>query len=61
MAIQFNENEVCQLINAVRWYRDFVTGSDDIWDRYEHLCDKLIKYGEEASPMPLSCTLTRDE
>ena len=54
--IQFNEDEVCQLIKAVQWYRDMVTGSDETWDRYNDVLTKLHSYGEDASPEPVSCT-----
>ena len=53
--IQFNEDEVCQLIRATQWYRDMVTGSDEHWDRYNDLLVKLHAYGEEASPEKVSC------
>ena len=53
--IQFNEAEVCRLIKAVQWYRDMVTGSDYMWDEYNDVMTKLYKYGEEASPEPVSC------
>lgn len=55
--IQFNEDEVCQLIKATQWYRDMVTGSDEIWDRYNNLMTKLYQYGEEASPKEVDCEL----
>ena len=54
--IQFNEDEVCQLLRAVQWYRDIATGSDQIWDRYNNLMIKLEQYGEEASPDPVDCS-----
>ena len=57
--IQFNENEVCQMLKALTHYRDEVTGHDDIWDRYDHLVAKMNKYGEEVSPTSLSCTNTK--
>ena len=53
--IQFNEDEVCQLIRATQWYRDMVTGSDEIWDRYNDLMTKLYAYGEETSPEQVNC------
>ena len=53
--IQFNEDEVCKLIKAVQWYRDMVSGSDEVWDRYNDVLTKLHSYGEEASPAPVSC------
>ena len=56
--IQFREEEVCQIIKALTHYRDKVTGHDDIWDRYDHLVEKMNKYGEEVSPTVLSCTNT---
>ena len=55
--IQFNEDEVCQLIRATQWYRDMVTGSDEVWDRYNDLMVKLYAYGEEASPKEVNCEL----
>ncbi len=55
--IQFNEDEVCQLLKATQWYRDMVTGSDEIWDRYNNLIVKLHQYGEEASPEEVNCEL----
>ena len=55
--IQFNEDEVCQMLKAVQWYRDMVTGSDEIWDRYNGLMIKLHQYGEEASPKEVDCEL----
>ena len=57
--IQFNENEVCQMLRALTHYRDEVTGHDDIWDRYDRLVSKMNKYGEEVSPTNLSCTNTK--
>ena len=57
--IRFNEDEVCSLINAIQHYRDYVTGSDEIWDRYNGLLCKLYAYGEDASPEPVSCTNTK--
>ena len=53
--IQFNEDEVCQLLRAVQWYRDMATGSDEVWDRYNGLMCKLYQYGEEASPEQVNC------
>ena len=54
--IQFNEDEVCQMIKAVQWYRDMVTGSDEMWDRYNDVMIKLHQYGEEASPNKVDCS-----
>ena len=54
--IQFKEEEVCQLMRSVTYYRDHVTGNDDMWDRYDDLIKKLCAYGEEASPAAVSCT-----
>ena len=53
--IQFREEEVCRLIKAVTYYRDYVTGSDDIWDQYNDLAIKMHSYGEDVSPAPVSC------
>ena len=55
MMIRFNENEVCKLIKATQYYRDIVTGDDEIWDRYNTLLVKLHAYGEETSPNTVSC------
>lgn len=57
--IQFKEDEVCRLVKAVQYYRDYIAGSDWHWDQYNNLVDKLHKYGEEASPNPVSCTNTK--
>ena len=43
-------------MRSVTYYRDNVTGSDDMWDRYDDLIKKLSAYGEEASPAAVSCT-----
>ena len=56
--IQFREGEVCDLIKAATYYRDHVTGSDYMWDKYNDVIMKLYKYGEDASPHPVSCTNT---
>jgi len=55
--IQFKEEEVCRLIKAVQHYRDMVTGSDYMWDKYNDVMIKLYQYGEEASPKELDCEL----
>ena len=57
--IRFKEEEVCQILRALTYYRDMAAGHDDIWDRYEHLVNKMTKYGEEVSPTKLSCTNTK--
>ena len=57
--IQFNENEVCQMLRALTHYRDEVTGHDDIWEIYNNLVNKMDKDGEEVSPTSLSCTNTK--
>ena len=54
-SIQFREEEVCQLMRTVTHYRDNVTGSDAMWDRYDDLAKKLSAYGEEMSPTTMSC------
>ena len=53
--IQLNETDVCKLIKAAEHYRDSVTGSDYMWDEYDAVVRKLYKYGEDASPYPVSC------
>ena len=53
--IQFKDYEVCQMAKAATYYRDRVTGSDDIWDRYNSIITKLYAYGEEASTTNLNC------
>ena len=55
--IQFNEDEVCKLIRSVQWYRDMVTSSDEMWDRYNDVLIKLHSYGEEVSPQEVNCEL----
>ena len=56
--IQFKEDEVCKLVRALTHYRDMVTGSDEIWDRYNALIIKVYAYGEEASTTNLNCEST---
>ena len=56
--IQFKEDEVCQMVKALTYYRDRVTGTDEIWDRYNTIITKLYAYGEEASPTDLNCEST---
>lgn len=53
--IQFNEDEVCQMVRAITYYRDQVSGSDYMWDQYNDVITKLYAYGEEASPDPVDC------
>ena len=55
--IQFNEDEVCRILRAVTYYRDEVTGNDYMWDRFDDLASKVLKYGEEASPNPVRCDI----
>ena len=54
--IQFKEDEVCRMIRAITHYRDEVTGSEYMWDRYDELVTKLYQYGEEASPNAVDCS-----
>ena len=53
--IQFREEEVCQMVRAISYYRDQVTGSDYMWDQYNDLVTKLYQYGEDVSPSPVQC------
>ena len=53
--IQFNEDEVCRLLRAAVYYRDQVTSHEEIWDRYNHVIEKLRCYGEEVSTIQLEC------
>jgi len=46
--IQFNNDEVCQLIRACETYKD-KTGSEYMWDIYDNLQKKLTAYGEEVT------------
>ena len=55
--MQFKEEEVCRLITACKTYQRS-TGSEDLWDAYDHLIHKLTNYGEEYSPVGLECTIT---
>lgn len=57
--IQFKEDEVCQMVRAISYYRDQVCGSEYMWDQYDDLIAKLYQYGEEASPEPVSCESER--
>ena len=50
--IQFREVEVCRMVRAITWYRDQVSGSDDMWDDYDDLIRKIYQYGEEMTPEP---------
>ncbi len=53
--IQFKEDEVCRMIRSITHYRDQVSGSDYMWEQYNDLIEKLYRYGEEASPNPVTC------
>ena len=53
--IQFKEEEVCQMVRAIQYYRDQVTSSEPMWDQYNDLVSKLYQYGEEVSPETLEC------
>jgi len=44
--IQFNQKEVIELIRACKTQQD-QTGSEYIWDQYEHLIHKLHVYEKE--------------
>ena len=45
--IQFNKNDVCQLIRAIQKLKES-TGSEYMWDQYEKLEQKVKSYGEEV-------------
>ena len=45
--IQFNKDDVCQLIRAVQKLKES-TGSEYMWDQYEKLEQKIRFYGEEV-------------
>ena len=53
--IQFKEDEVCRMMNALIYYRDQVTGNEWMWDTYDDLIKKLYQYGEEVSTDSLNC------
>lgn len=55
--IQFKEEEVCQILKALTYYRDMASGHEVIWDRYDHLVSKMNKYGEEVSTAKLKCPI----
>ena len=40
------------MVRAITWYRDQVSGSDDMWDDYDDLIRKIYQYGEEMTPEP---------
>ena len=52
--IQFNENDVCQLMRAIDYMKD-ATGSEYMWDEYTRLQKKVKAYGEEVSEKSLTC------
>ena len=47
--MKLNEDDICNLLKAVTWYRDMITGSDYMWDKYDKLNRKLEAYGEEVT------------
>ena len=53
--MKLNQDDICSLIKVVTYYRDIITGSDAIWDRYDQLLTKLKQYGEEVTEEPLVC------
>ena len=54
--IQFNRDEVCQLIRDINCYKE-KTGSEYMWDVYDELQKKVEAYGEEVTIEDnLSCT-----
>ena len=53
--MQFKKEEICRLIRACYLYQE-ETGSEFMWDKYEELIHKLVAYGEDVLPEPLSCT-----
>ena len=55
--MQFKEEEVCRLITACKTYQQS-TGSEDLWDAYDNLIDKLNNYGDEYSPEAFQCMTT---
>ena len=47
--MKFNSNDITRLIRACKKYQDS-TGSEYLWDEYEHLITKLQYYKEENCP-----------
>lgn len=54
--IQFNENEVCELIRALDYLKD-ATGSEYLWDEYTRLQKKVMAYGEEVCEGKYVCKI----
>jgi len=55
--MQLKENDICCLIRACECYQQH-TGSEDMWDLYEDLINKLHNYGDEYSPEAFQCMTT---
>ena len=47
--MKLNSNDIIRLILACKHYQEY-TGSEYIWDEYEHLSAKLGYYKEENCP-----------
>jgi len=47
--MKLNSNDIIRLILACKHYQEY-TGSEYIWDEYEHLIAKLGYYKEENCP-----------
>ena len=53
--MKFSEDDVCQIIKAVTYYRDRVSQTDFMWDQYNDLIIKLTHYGQDITDKDLSC------
>jgi hypothetical protein len=49
LIMKLNSDDITRLIRACRMYQDH-TGSEFLWDEYEHLVHKLEYYEEEHCP-----------
>ena len=55
--MQFNEKDISRLITACERYKES-TGSEYMWDEYDHLVKKLHDYESEYScPECVLCTI----
>ena len=52
--IQFNEEDVCELVRAIDYMKD-ATGSEYMWDKYTRLQNKVKAYGDEVSVSKFVC------
>ncbi len=55
--MQFNEKDISRLITACERYKEY-TGSEYMWDEYDHLVKKLHDYeSEHECPECVLCSI----